>query len=195
MNDGPAQTIPIERRRALLSIARQAIRAALAGNACAGASDGAGAPPAGMPATSGVFVTLTLHGQLRGCIGMLETSRALEEAVTECAVAAATRDDRFAPLTLEELDRCDLEVSVLTSPRTVSGPGEIEIGRHGVIVSSGWRRGVFLPKVPVEHRWDVEKLLSEACRKAGLDRDAWRRDATIEVFEAEAFGERDAAQA
>ena len=140
---------------------------------------------------AGAFVSLHRHGQLRGCIGTFETDSPVVGQVREMAVAAATRDPRFRPLTREELEGLDIEISVLTPPRLISDVAEIEVGQHGLVISRGYRRGVLLPQVATDHGWDRETFLRHTCVKAGLPQDSWQKpDTKIEVFSAEVFGER-----
>ncbi|MEW5901194.1 MAG: AmmeMemoRadiSam system protein A [Acidobacteriota bacterium] len=137
----------------------------------------------------GAFVTLKVDGHLRGCIGYPLPYKPLEETIVEMAIAAATQDYRFSPLTVEELPRAKIEISVLTVPRPLENPSEVEVGRHGLIVSKGLARGLLLPQVPQEYGWDRETYLCHCCLKAGLEEDAWRKDAKVEVFEAQVFSE------
>lgn len=139
----------------------------------------------------GVFVTLKINGELRGCIGYPLPVKPLYQAVMEMAVAAATEDYRFPPLSPEELDRLSIEISVLTKPKKVNRPEEVIVGRHGIIISKGYNQGLLLPQVPLEHGWDLETYLSHGCLKAGLHPDEWRRGVNIEVFEAQVFSEDD----
>jgi uncharacterized protein len=137
----------------------------------------------------GAFVTLHVDGALRGCIGRVDADTPLYLAVEQLAVAAATRDPRFDPLRAEELSDTHIEVSVLSPP--VSGtPDEVELGRHGLIVTRGVRRGLLLPQVAVEHKLTREQFLDETCAKAGLPPGAWQQPETIlELFTAEVFSE------
>ncbi len=137
----------------------------------------------------GVFVTLTTDGELRGCIGYPLPLKPLAEAVAEMAVAAASQDPRFDPLSPGELGRTELDISVLSLPQPVERPEEVEVGRHGIIVSRGGNRGLLLPQVPVEHGWDRETYLRNGCLKAGLRPDEWKKGAKIEVFTAQVFSE------
>jgi len=137
----------------------------------------------------GVFVTLTLEHKLRGCIGLPLPVRPLAEAVIDMAVAAAIQDPRFEPLGLEELDSVRIEVSVLSLPHKVKFPSDVEVGKHGIIISKGYHQGLLLPQVPVEYNWDRDTYLSHGCLKAGLDEDEWKRGVTIEVFTAQIFHE------
>jgi len=140
-------------------------------------------------AERGAFVTLHEGDELRGCIGYPVPVKPLWTTVVEMAVAAATQDFRFEPLRREELDRIRIEISVLGLPRPVGQPSEVEVGRHGIIVSKGYHKGLLLPQVPVEQGWDRETFLRHGCLKAGLPQDEWRKGARIEVFTAQVFSE------
>lgn len=142
----------------------------------------------------GVFVTLKNKGELRGCIGYPLPYRPLYSAVAELAIESATSDPRFQPVQLDELDSLEIEISVLTLPKPISSYEEIEIGKHGIIISKGPFRGLLLPQVPVEYGWDLEEYLSHGCMKAGLPSDEWKRGVEIEVFEAEVFSESEASE-
>ncbi len=133
---------------------------------------------------------------LRGCIGYPEPIMPLVEADIRAAIAAATQDPRFPPLSLRELKEVVFEVSVLTPPRKVeySDPEElldlIKVGRDGIIIESGYARGLLLPQVPVEYNWNVEEFLNHACVKAGLREDAWREGrVNVYTFQAQIFVE------
>jgi AmmeMemoRadiSam system protein A len=147
------------------------------------------AAPKSLSEKRGAFVTLKVDNQLRGCIGYPLPYKPLAETVAEMALAAATQDYRFPPLRAEELKRLKIEISVLTLPRPVQDVNEIEVGRHGIVVSKGIDRGLLLPQVPTEYGWDRETFLNHGCLKAGLDEGEWRRGAQIEVFEAQVFSE------
>jgi hypothetical protein len=137
----------------------------------------------------GAFVTLHRGKQLRGCIGTFEATDPLLDTVQRMAVAAATTDPRFPAVNAEELPELQLEISALTPLREATAD-EVEVGRHGIYITRGFRRGVLLPQVATENGWDRESFLAHTCIKAGLDRDAWRDPETrIEVFTAEVFGE------
>jgi len=138
----------------------------------------------------GLFVTLHRAGRLRGCIGTLAPTGDLARVVPEYALRAAFEDPRFEPLAPAELSECVLEISVLTAPRPVSGPDEIEIGRDGLILEVGGRRGLLLPQVATEWGFDRETFFAELSRKAGLPADAWKRpEARVWAFRAEVFSE------
>jgi AmmeMemoRadiSam system protein A len=139
----------------------------------------------------GVFVTLRNNGRLRGCIGVVEADTPLGDSVARCAAGAALQDPRFAPMRAADLSRLQIEISLLSQPEPIA-ISAIEIGRHGLIVSSGDRRGLLLPQVAVEHQLDREQFLSETCRKAHLLRDAWR-DARTQIlgFTCDVFSDPD----
>jgi len=138
---------------------------------------------------AGAFVTLREGDRLRGCIGHIGDDRLLADVVARCAAAAATEDPRFPPLSLAELDRVTIEISVLRPAEPFTDPAEIVVGRHGVMVDDGLHRGLLLPQVAVEWGWDALTFLSQTCVKAGLAPEAWKAGARLYRFEAEVFGE------
>ncbi len=171
---------------ALLALARNAIGAAF------GLAFAPGPDSPLFAARRGAFVTLTLRRRLRGCVGRVQADSPVGVIVPEMARAAAFQDPRFPPLERGELTLVTIEVSLLTVPRPVSSPEEVEVGIHGVIVASGGRRGLLLPQVATEWNWSREELLAHACEKASLAPDAWRRPGTrIEVFSAEVYAEEE----
>ena len=139
----------------------------------------------------GAFVTIKEHGQLRGCIGYMEAEKPLYITVQEMAGAAALRDSRFPPVTTEELDKLELEISVLTPLRKIKDINEIEIGKHGIVLKKGYHQGVFLPQVATEQGWDRITFLEEICHKAGIyDKNCWKdKDAEIYIYSADVFEE------
>jgi AmmeMemoRadiSam system protein A len=137
----------------------------------------------------GAFTTLHLHGALRGCIGHVFATQPLFTTVAQTAKAAAFEDPRFYPVTLPELPEIQVELSVL-SPLQPVRPEDVVIGRHGLVISEGDRRGLLLPQVPVEWNWDRETFLAQTCLKAGLPPDAWKHGARLQAFTAEVFGDR-----
>ena len=122
---------------------------------------------------AGAFVTLYRDGELRGCIGYLEADRPLADVVAEMAVAAASDDPRFPPITADETGALDIEISVLT-PCVRARPEDVVLGRDGVMVRRGTRQGVLLPRVAGDHGWSRDTLLDMVCRKAGLPANAWQ---------------------
>lgn len=136
----------------------------------------------------GAFVTLRNGKNLRGCIGVTEARKPLYLTVRECAVWAGLSDPRFPSVTKQEVKRLNIEISVL-SPLTEIAPENIEVGRHGLLISSGSMRGLLLPQVAVQWKWNREQFLEETCRKAGLPTDAWQHGASIQAFTAQIFEE------
>ena len=178
----------LEHRRTLLGIAHQAIVCALEREPFPEAP----ALPAELSEARGVFTTLYLDHDLRGCVGYAVPVGPLYRAVAETARSAAFDDSRFLPVKEEEAARLEVSLSVLSRLFPIQ-PGAIEVGRHGLVISQGGHRGLLLPQVPVEHGWGPEAFLQQACRKAGLPLDAWRKSAIIEAFTAEVFSDPDVA--
>jgi len=185
--DGMPGRISSEDRRRLLQEARRAVSDALAGRPAVPAE-----PEGVLGLRAGVFVSIHSHGELRGCIGHLDADQPLAAVVARSAVAAATEDPRFAPETRAELDDCEIEISVLGPIEPVEDVDDIVVGRHGLIVEQSWHRGLLLPQVAREQRWNRDTFLARTCAKAGLPGDAWKRGATILKFDAEVFGDSDA---
>lgn len=184
--DAPLPIVSAERRR-LLELARRSIISAVA----AGRLPDLYTLPLKVTRCCGVFVTLRASRRLRGCIGQPDSPHPLEQTVVRCAALAALHDPRFPALREEEISIIEIEISVL-SAAAPARPEEIEVGRHGLAVTSGAFRGLLLPQVAGEFGWDRERFLAETCRKAGLDPDAWKYPETrIEAFTAEVFAESD----
>jgi uncharacterized protein (TIGR00296 family) len=146
----------------------------------------------------GVFTSLhTLEGNLRGCIGYPEPVFPLIKATIGSAINAATRDPRFPPVTLQELNHLLIEVTILTPPEKIEVedpkeyPNSIEVGKDGLIVRKDFFSGLLLPQVAVDWDWDKEQFLSQCCVKAGLPPDQWVCDKDVEIskFQAELFEE------
>lgn len=137
----------------------------------------------------GAFVTFKVQDQLRGCIGYPLPIKPLYETIMDVVVSAATKDYRFQPLTLEELSEAKIEISVLSLPKPVKDVKEIEVGKHGIIISKGSSKGLLLPQVPVEWNWDLKTYLSHGCLKAGLEKNEWKKGVSIEIFSAQVFSE------
>lgn len=172
-----------EARQRLLHVARHAAVARVR-------REPAPAPFALDVRASGVFVTLYYRGDLRGCLGTLDPRERVPHAVIRLAGDVTHRDPRFDPVGLHELIDLAIDISVLSEPILVREPGEIVVGRDGLIVEQGEARGLLLPQVATEHGFDRETFLAHTCRKAGLTADAWVNGAAIYRFEAEVFGER-----
>ncbi len=138
---------------------------------------------------TGVFVTLKKKGRLRGCIGYVIGRMPLYKSVIDNSYNAAFKDPRFPALIKEELKDIKIEISVLTIPEQIKSIDEIKVGRDGLIIEKGFRKGLLLPQVPTEWGWNKEEFLIHTCRKAGLPDYAWKHGAKILRFEAIVFGE------
>jgi AmmeMemoRadiSam system protein A len=140
----------------------------------------------------GAFVTIHSNRRLRGCIGNIKGVKSIPETVVEMSSASAFRDPRFPPLSREEFENVDLEISIMSPIEEVRDISEIVIGRDGLIISNGIRSGLLLPQVATEQNWDLGQFLENTCYKAGLPGDAWQwKDTRIEKFSAQVFGEID----
>jgi uncharacterized protein len=170
-------------RSLLLRLAHQSIAAALDERRLELAP-----PTPHLAENRGVFTTLHLHGHLRGCIGYVFPTQPLYLTVAETARAAAFDDPRFARVSSEDARELQVEISVLSPVRPIR-PEDVQVGRHGLVVTQGNRRGLLLPQVAVEWGWDRETFLEQTCLKAGLPEDAWQRGAELQGFTAEVFGE------
>ncbi len=183
----PVLNLTLEEKQYLLTIAREAIAAAFEGQRYTPPPP----PSEKLKEHYGVFVTLTIDGKLRGCIGLVEGIKPLFEGVVDMALAAAFEDPRFPPLQPEELPQVDIEISVLSRLQRVNGPEDIVVGKHGILIQSQGHRGLLLPQVAVEYGWDAEIFLSQTCVKAGMPGDCWQHpDTEIYVFSAEIFDEK-----
>ncbi len=132
---------------------------------------------------SGCFVTITQNGQLRGCIGNFQSHQPLYREVVSMAVAAASQDPRFPPLSPADLGNFDLEITILSPLKKITDINEIKVGTHGIYIIKGLNRGVLLPQVATEYGWDRETFLRQTCTKAGLIDDAWQHpDTEIYIF-------------
>jgi AmmeMemoRadiSam system protein A len=178
-----------DEKRELLRIARATLRE----------HSFSGRIPPGKPhresllAPAAVFVSLHTQGggQLRGCIGTVDAEKPLYRAIQEMAVAAATKDPRFAAVPADEVDDLEIEISVLGVERKVKSPSDIVIGRDGVRIDASGRRGLLLPQVASEAGWDAATLLAKTCAKAGLPEDAWKAgDAEVVAFGAQVFSDQ-----
>lgn len=138
----------------------------------------------------GAFVTIKENDQLRGCIGYIQAVKPLYETVEDVAKSAAVNDYRFNPVRQDELDKLELEISVLTPLKRIKDVNEIEVGKHGLYMKRGFNSGLLLPQVATEYNWDRDTFLRETCGKAGMPQDAWKDKSTeIYTFSAEVFGE------
>ena len=172
-------------RQALLDLARQSVTEAVSRGRIL-----ADIPSGGIfLQRHAVFVTLHIGKRLRGCIGVVEPEEPLGDSVVRCAASAALQDPRFPAVRPDELSDLRIEISLLSPPLPIR-PEEIEIGRHGLLISRGRQRGLLLPQVAVEHHLSAEQFLAETCRKAQLPPDSWRdTDASICGFTCEIFSD------
>ena len=179
-------------RAELLSLARAAVRRAVTGQS------GPEIPGSltSLDESRAAFVTLrTAAGRLRGCRGEIPAARPLPECVCRVAAASALDDPRFAQVTEDELPALRIEISVLTEPVPIRAEA-VEVGRHGLLISSGWAAGLLLPQVPVDQGWSREEYLEGLCMKAGLPPGAWEQEGVeLRSFEAEVWGDEDAGTA
>lgn len=181
--DEPAFSLSREEKAELVRLARQAIDQAVRSNSmleCHPTNENLLVP-------KGAFVTLTKKGELRGCIGFIDPIYPLAQAVVQCACYAALQDRRFEPVTTAELKDLEVEVSVLTPLVRCTDIGQIKVGKHGLVIARGGQKGLLLPQVAVENGWTRDEFLEEACLKAGLPNDAWKKGAEIYTFEAIVF--------
>jgi uncharacterized protein len=178
-------------RKSLMLIARAAIARAIGAESVTPVADPIPNPESPIPGDllAGAFVTLRIKGELRGCIGYPGAELPLVEVVERCAASAAISDPRFPPLGTAELSDVDLEISVLGPIERVDDIQQVVVGRDGLIVEFGRRRGLLLPQVAVEWSWDVSEFAAQTCMKAGLPEDAWQKGARLFKFEAEVFSE------
>ena len=173
-------------KKVLKEIALQSIKDSLDGKRC---SDNSSlfTIHSSLNQKCGAFVSLHKHGHLRGCIGHFGEDYPLHEIVAEMARAAAFEDPRFMPVTRDELNDLDIEISVLTPMRRIQSLDEFELHRHGIYIKKGYRSGTFLPQVADEVNWTKEEFVGHCSQdKAGLGWDGWK-DAELYVYEAIVF--------
>ena len=176
--------------KALLGLARRAITEFVTGHTRI-------APPAEPSKKQGVFCTLkTKYGMLRGCIGFPYPVKPLAEGVVDAAIASATEDPRFKPVSADELGGITIELTILTTPKELTCPkaeipNKIKIGTHGLIVESGYSSGLLLPQVATENgKLSPIEFLEATCWKAGLPPNAWKElETKVYTFTGEIFSE------
>jgi AmmeMemoRadiSam system protein B/AmmeMemoRadiSam system protein A len=140
----------------------------------------------------GAFVTLKIKNRLRGCIGYTSPVKPLNQTVRDVAIQAAAKDPRFRPVTMNELNLLDYEISVLSPFRKVLDIKNIKVGKHGLLIKKDQKAGLLLPQVPVEQNWDRVTFLEQTCQKAGLPSNAWEEENTdVFQFTAFVFGDHD----
>ncbi|HOV63745.1 MAG TPA: AmmeMemoRadiSam system protein A [Spirochaetia bacterium] len=183
-----AITLTDEEKLYLLKLARETIAARLERRTPEAMEE----PKGALMEYCGAFVTIHLRGALRGCIGQMTGVRPLFETVREMAIASAFQDPRFPPLTREEFQSIDIEISVLTPLERIEDVNTVEVGKHGLYMKRGYHSGVLLPQVPLEQGWDRETFLAQTCRKAGMESSCYLDPKTeIYTFEAIVFGEKE----
>lgn len=171
-------------KKELLLLARNSIKKRLLGESYHTPADPA------FDIECGAFVTLHLHGRLRGCIGYVQAYKSIRDTIQEMALAAAFKDPRFPPLTAAELSQIHLEISLLSPLVRVQDLAEITIGRDGLLLKHPHSSGLLLPQVATEWGWDRATFLRELCHKAGLPGNAYQDfGALLYRFSAEVFGE------
>lgn len=179
----PEEALSEEGKKELLRLARTSIRNFLRKKRLVAYSP----KNSGLLLERGAFVTLKKDGALRGCIGFSSPVAPLYQTIIQAAVFAAVRDTRFDPVTFAELKDLEIEISVLTMLKKINNPLLVEVGKHGLFISNGSRSGLLLPQVPVENHWTRLAFLEQACRKAGLPKDAWKSGTDLYIFEAIVF--------
>ena len=144
-----------------------------------------------LQANCGAFVTLKEKGELRGCIGRFDASEPLYSVVQQMAIASSTEDYRFSPVDANEVDRLEIEISVLTPMRRIKSADEFVLGKQGIYMKKGTRSGTFLPQVAAETGWTKEEFLGHCAQdKAGIGWNGWK-DAELYVYEAIVFDEKE----
>jgi len=168
--------LPLASQKRLMEIARRALEGVVRGRI---RPTVASEDPYLANAHHGAFVTLFDHDELRGCIGTCTPYKNLGETVAEMTEAAATHDRRVKPVRIEELERIRIDISVLSALSATTEPMALTVGRHGLHVARGRKRGLLLPQVAIEQGWDMLTFLEQTCVKAGLAKDAWGWSDTV----------------
>jgi len=181
-----SMNLTIDEKRTLIEIARSSIASVLQNKTLPTLKFQSEA----LKRVSGVFVTLRIGEELRGCIGYIEPLFPLALATQEVAVKAAIEDPRFMPVTLPEMQNITIEISVLSPLSELHDVEKIEIGKHGLVIDAGYKRGLLLPQVATEYNWDRKQFLKQIALKAGLPPDAWKRsEVKLFTFTVEKFDE------
>ncbi|MBP5799167.1 MAG: AmmeMemoRadiSam system protein B [Prevotella sp.] len=176
-----------EEKQMLKKIAYESIKDSLDGKSIAVANSQFSTLTPILKEKCGAFVSLHKQGRLRGCIGHFGEDTPLYKIVAEMARAAAFEDPRFSPVSRNELDDLDIEISVLTPMRRIHSLDEFELHKHGIYIRKGYRSGTFLPQVADEVNWSKEEFVGHCSQdKAGLGWNGWR-DAELYVYEAIVF--------
>jgi AmmeMemoRadiSam system protein B/AmmeMemoRadiSam system protein A len=184
-----ASELTEEDKKLLLVLARKSIASFLEWRKVPTASDLNVEVTEAMKEPRAAFVTLKQNSRLRGCTGDVFPRQPLYMSVISNAINAAVNDRRFLPVTKDQFDDIDIEISALTAPESVASSYQIRIGIDGVVLSKDGRSAVFLPQVATEQNWSLEQMLTQLSLKARLPADAWKQGASFLVFQAEVFGE------
>jgi MEMO1 family protein len=173
-NNASVDSIKPEEQDMLLDITRKAIESVVARGKHLPLKQASEYPPV-LQQQRGVFVTLYRGKKLRGCIGRMTADIPLYKLVRDMAEAAALYDDRFLPVQKAELGDLEIHISVLSPLEEIPDAGHIQLGKHGILIESRGRSGVFLPQVATETGWSLEEFLGHCSRdKAGLSWDGWK---------------------
>ena len=180
--------LSVEMKEYLLGLARTAIESKLIGENLIPSK----ADFSILDKKQGAFVTLNKDGNLRGCIGYVLPYKPLYNTIIDVAKAAAFEDPRFPRLSINELDECEIEISIISEMIPISSIDEIEVGRDGLLLKNGFYSGLLLPQVAVEWEWDKIEFLEQTSRKAGLNKNAWKeKESQLYRFTAEVFRENE----
>jgi len=176
-----------EQKKILLNFTRLTIESYLKGKSLPGKSYLKNFPDDFINWNCGVFVTLYLNNKLKGCIGILDTKENIVKNLQEAAINSATKDYRFSAISLKDLPKVKIEISILSPFKKINDLKEITLGIHGIYVKKGYRSGLFLPQVAIEQHWDLTQTLNYLCaHKAGLAENAWKdKDTKIYIFTTE----------
>lgn len=183
---GKGNMLSEKQKKRLIEIARESIKSVLKGKKIPSFDT----DDEELRRENGAFVTLKINNNLRGCIGHIVADSPLYKTISEMAVQSAFGDPRFPKLKKEELERIEIEISVLSKLKKIDDVKEIEVGKHGLLMRKGFYSGLLLPQVATEYGWDRKTFLEHTCQKAGLPKDTWRdKDTEIYIFTAEVFSE------
>jgi len=165
----------------LFTIARNSIRSRLYDNKITIIDENT--IPEKLKMQMGAFVTLKIKGVLRGCIGRFISSEPLYEVVKASALSSAFEDPRFVPMTKEEFENTEIEITVLGPLEKIDQISDIVLGKHGIYIKKDFKSGTMLPQVATENNWTVEEFLGYTSRdKAGLGWNGWK-EAEIFIYE------------
>lgn len=143
----------------------------------------------------GAFVTIHEKGKLRGCIGNIVGNLPLWETVSKMSIEAATGDPRFPPVSIDELEEIDIEISVISPFKKITDIDQIQAGKHGIFIRQGYYQGLLLPQVATEYNWGIKEFIEHTCMKAGLGKDCYKsKNCEIFIFSAIVFGEKSKAK-